>query len=89
MADVAGGLTPGGSGQVVPGAGQVFDQRGATAVALNIPPPAVFYFKMRALANPGPGYETWIVSGDPDFAGTNAPGPIQAGTVVLAATWQV
>lgn len=38
---------------------------------------------MRALANPGPGYVTWTVF-QPDFAGTYAGAPIQAGTAVIA-----
>lgn len=46
------------------------------------------YYKMRALANPGPGYETWVVSGIPDFTGTFAPGPIFAGTAVVADYWE-
>lgn len=45
-------------------------------------------FKMRALANPGPGYVTWDVTVAPDFAGVYAPAPIQPGTVVLAGRWQ-
>ncbi|KKL59996.1 hypothetical protein LCGC14_2209780, partial [marine sediment metagenome] len=39
-------------------------------------------YKMRALQDPGPGYETWVVTGNPDFAGASAGGPIQAGTAV-------
>lgn len=48
---------------------------------------AVEKFKMRALANPGPGYVTWVVSGTPDFAGVQAPGAIQPGTVVVSDYW--
>jgi len=48
-----------------------------------------FYYKMRALANPGPGYVTWVVQGLPDFAGTYATGAIQAGTVVVAGRLEV
>lgn len=48
---------------------------------------AIFNFKMRALQDPGPGFETWVVTGSPDFAGTSAPGPIQAGTAIVADTW--
>lgn len=40
-------------------------------------------YVMRALANPGPGYVTWTVF-QPDFAGTYAGAPIQAGTAVIA-----
>ena len=46
------------------------------------------YFKMRALANPGPGYLTWGATGVADFAGTGAPGAIQVGTAVVVVTWQ-
>jgi len=46
------------------------------------------YFKMRALADPGPGYEIWVSVDAADFAGTGAGGPIQGGTAVVAATWQ-
>lgn len=48
---------------------------------------AVEKFKMRALANPGPGYVTWVVSGSPDFTGAQAPGAIQVGTAVVADAW--
>ena len=48
--------------------------------------PAVHY-KMRALANPGPGYVIWTVTGSPDFTGTYAPSAIQPGTAVLTGTW--
>lgn len=48
---------------------------------------AVNYFKMRALADPGPGYLTWVAAGSPDFTGTGAGGPIQAGTAVVADHW--
>lgn len=47
------------------------------------------YYKMRALADPGPGYESWVVSDTPDFAGAFAPGPIFAGTAIVADTWSV
>jgi len=46
------------------------------------------YFKMRALASPGPGYETWVAAGAADYAGSGAGGPIQAGTAVVVATWE-
>ena len=49
---------------------------------------ALVYFKMRALADPGPGYETWVVVGSADFTGTGAGGPIQAGTAVVVAQWE-
>ena len=45
------------------------------------------YYKMRALADPGPGYVTWVVANTPDFAGTYAPSAIQAGTVIVGASW--
>ena len=45
------------------------------------------FYKMRALADPGPGYETWVVSGTPDFTGASAGGPIQAGTAIVADQW--
>lgn len=48
---------------------------------------AVEFFKMRALASPGPGYVTWVVSGAPDFAGAQAPAAIQPGTVVVSDYW--
>lgn len=51
------------------------------------PQEVVLVYKMRGVANPGPGYETWIVYGTPDFAGTFAPGPIFAGTAVVTDTW--
>lgn len=41
------------------------------------------HYKMRALANPGPGYVIWTVTGTPDFVGTYAPSAIQPGTAVL------
>lgn len=47
---------------------------------------AVIY-KMRALADPGPGYVTWITVGEADFAGADAPAAIQAGTAAVMATW--
>lgn len=47
------------------------------------------FFKMRALADPGPGYEVWVVQDEPDFTGTGASGPIQAGTAVVATSWTV
>jgi hypothetical protein len=46
------------------------------------------YYKMRALDDPGPGYVTWVVSTFPDFTGNQAPGPIQAGTAIVAAKWE-
>jgi hypothetical protein len=48
---------------------------------------AVEKFKMRALASPGPGYVTWVVSDTPDFAGAQAPAAIQGGTVVVSDYW--
>lgn len=40
-------------------------------------------YVMRALANPGPGYVSWTVF-RPDYAGSYAPAPVQAGTAVIA-----
>jgi len=51
-------------------------------------PGIILSFKMRAIANPGPGYEVWVVTGTPDYAGTSAPGPIQPGTAVIADQWE-
>lgn len=48
----------------------------------------ILKFKMRALANPGPGYVTWVVQDDPDFTGAQAPSAIQVGTAVIADTWR-
>lgn len=48
---------------------------------------ATQFYKMRALANPGPGYLTWVVMTTPDFAGAQAPGAIQGGTAVVADAW--
>ncbi len=48
----------------------------------------IISFKMRALKDPGPGYETWVVTGAADFAGASAGGPIQAGTAVIADQWE-
>ena len=45
------------------------------------------YYKMRALADPGPGYVVWTVQGAPDPTGVEAPEAIQEGTAVVAATW--
>ena len=45
-------------------------------------------FKMRALQDPGPGYEVWVVTGSPDFAGASAGGPIQPGTAIIADQWE-
>jgi len=47
---------------------------------------ATTYYRMRALANPGPGYETWTATTE-DFAGAGAAGPIQAGTAVVVISW--
>lgn len=48
---------------------------------------AVEKFKMRALASPGPGYVSWVVSDAPDFAGAQAPASIQPGTAVVSDYW--
>jgi hypothetical protein len=48
---------------------------------------AVEKFKMRALANPGPGYVTWVVSDTPDLTGAQAPAAIQPGTAVVSDQW--
>ncbi|KKN70829.1 hypothetical protein LCGC14_0427210 [marine sediment metagenome] len=47
-----------------------------------------FNFRMRAKADPGPGYVHWNTTGTPDFAGTGAGSAIQAGTVVVVAEWE-
>lgn len=52
-------------------------------------PTVVNYYKMRALADPGPGYLTWVATGAPDFTGTGAGGPIQAGSAVVADQWSI
>lgn len=46
-----------------------------------------FYFKMRALASPGPGFVVWVRTNFPDFAGTYAPAAIQPGTTVITDSW--
>lgn len=51
------------------------------------PEEVVVYYKMRALADPGPGYVTWVVPGTPDTTGTFAPSAVQVGTIVIAAVW--
>lgn len=48
---------------------------------------SIFFFKMRADASPGPGYVVWVVTGEPDFAGTFAPSPIVPGSVIHVSTW--
>lgn len=48
---------------------------------------AIISYKMRALADPGPGFVVWVTVGEPDFAGTNAPAAIQGGTAIVADTW--
>lgn len=54
---------------------------------LPVPPGAIPYFRMRALASPGPGYVHWTVAVNPDPTGAQAPAPIQPGTAVIASTW--
>lgn len=39
-------------------------------------------YLMRALADPGPGYVTWIAENEPDFDGSETDDAIQAGTAV-------
>lgn len=51
-------------------------------------PSVTFFFKMRALANPGPTYVTWVVQHFPDFTGAQAPSAIQVGTAVVADSWE-
>ena len=46
-------------------------------------------YKMRALADPGPGYVTWVVEATPDFSGNAAPTAIQAGSAVITTSWDV
>lgn len=48
-----------------------------------------FFFKMRAEKDPGPGYEVWIATETPDFAGSGAGGPIITGTAVVVSEWSV
>lgn len=48
---------------------------------------ATVHYRMRALADPGPGYVHWNSVGSPDFAGSGAGDPIQAGTVVQVGSW--
>jgi len=45
------------------------------------------YYKMRGVATPGPGYETWVALTAPDFAGAGAPGAIVPGSVVVVDKW--
>ena len=59
------------------------------ADTVSIPIGVTVYFKMRALADPGPGYVVWVVTTSPDPSGTYAPSPIQSGTSSVAATWDV
>ena len=47
------------------------------------------HYKMRALADPGPGYVTWVVDSYPDFAGDSAPSAIQVGTAVVTSSWGI
>lgn len=61
---------------------------GGGANAQLTPVGTTFVFKMRALASPGPGYRTWVVTNAPDFAGTQAPGAIQVGSAVVADSWE-
>ena len=74
--DVSFAIVPAGTGGGINRSAVVFAEVG---VILN--------FKMRGLKDPGPGYEAWVVQATPDFLGTSAPGPVQAGTVVVAAIW--
>ena len=61
---------------------------GAKAGYLTVPSGGgtITYRQMRALADPGPGYEVWTATTD-DFAGAGAAGAIQAGTAVVVMTW--
>lgn len=45
------------------------------------------YFRMRAIADPGPGYVVWTVTDEPDTTGSHAPEPVQAATIVIASKW--
>lgn len=45
------------------------------------------HYRMRAFADPGPGYEFWSVDDAPDFLGTYASGPIIAGSAVAIFSW--
>jgi hypothetical protein len=68
-----------------------------TAIPMTIPVNPTRYYKMRARDSGAapPGYVTWVVVGDPDFAGSGysggSPTPIGAmvvGSVVLADEWR-
>lgn len=51
--------------------------------------PPIFTFKMRGIADPGPGYVVWTVTGTtPDFTGTFAPGAIVPGSAIVADQWE-
>jgi len=43
-------------------------------------------YKMRALADPGPGFIIWVAE-TADFVGAEAPSAIQVGTAVVASSW--
>ena len=45
------------------------------------------YYKMRALADPGPGYVTWVVDTLPDYTGVFAPASIQGGSAIVSDRW--
>ena len=45
------------------------------------------YFRMRGLADPGPGYVSWTVTGSPDFLGAFAPSAVQGSSVVTVVSW--
>lgn len=67
----------------------VADQADTVSIQMGGSSAATAYFKMRALADPGPGYVVWVVTTSPDPSGTHAPSPIQPGTASVAATWSV
>lgn len=75
--------------QVGSGVGDTEEGQGALVIdTVGGGPVVQLRFKMRALADPGPGYVVWVVQGAPDFVGAQAPGAIQPGTAVVADTWE-
>jgi hypothetical protein len=45
------------------------------------------FYKMRARANPGPAWVTWVVTYNPDFAGTYAGQAVDLNSIVVAGSW--
>lgn len=92
MADVAGG------GYALPFfGGSTIGGFNGVAFTLGGGPIIVTYYKMRAqeYGVPPPGYVTWVVQDDPDFAGVGYYGgtptpfnPPIPGSIIVAAVWQ-